>query len=93
MLLILNLKQRLEIRRVTSVFLTCPLAKVLRYSVQWLFISCFQNCLFTREKKKVFLVLLCFYVSDFDLLTLMVSFRNEKTSELIRDHDIKLCEI
>ena len=48
---------------------------------------------FLLEKKKVFLVLLCFYVSDFDLLTLMVSFRNEKTSELIRDHDIKLCEI
>ena len=45
---------------------------------------------FLLEKKKVFLVLLCFYVSDFDLLTLMVSFRNEKTSELIRDHDIKL---
>ena len=38
----------------------------------------------------MFLVLLCFYVSDFDLLTLMVSFRNEKNSELIRDHDIKL---
>lgn len=45
---------------------------------------------FLLEKKKVFLVLLCFYISDFDLLTLMVSFRNEKTSELIRDHDIKL---
>ena len=48
---------------------------------------------FLLEKKKVFLVLLCFYISDFDLLTLMVSFRNEKTSEFIRDHDIKLCEI
>ena len=48
---------------------------------------------FLLEKKKVFLALLCFYISDFDLLTLMVSFRNEKTSESIRDHDIKLCEI
>lgn len=48
---------------------------------------------FLLEIKKVFLVLLCFYISDFDLLTLMVSFRNEKTSEFIRDHDIKLCEI